>query len=227
MLALSDMRSRLRIYLNDKDKKLWPGDEDLDLFLNQAIIQFTTDVPKASRKVYTVVTDQQDDANTYLLPTDLVKARFARGTFGDSDTETVTRINMRQGAWDAGYEPKGFLIDWPLEGSFYFPRQPTSDTFTLYYGAVHSTRLVDNADTFDLGRNLWGEQAIYFYAAFLCFNPSSSRRAQLEQWARKTDQNVGNPLEEEGKRWHNLYKELINDNADLPAVWEFAEQETM
>ena len=221
-IALSTLRSRLRIYLDDADSKNWPNDSDLTLFLNQAIVKYTTDLPIATARTYTVAADQQEDEHTYLLPEDFVHDRFLRGVFDAAVAENVRRLNYQFGSWETADEPKGYLIDWPREGCLYLPREPESDTFTLYYGAFCNTELVEDEDAFDFGRNRWGEQAVYAYAAYLAFNPASARRAQLEQWARKGDQRVGNPLEEEAQRWLDRYRSLLAEHAEVPATWEFA-----
>lgn len=216
-VSLATLRSRLRIYLNDTNKKLWPSDSELDLFLNHAIIKFTHDIPISSYTVY----GQTEEDRTYLLPYNFVTDKFVRGSFWGADTETIPRLNMAPGTWTPSDEPVGYILDYPAEGYMYLPRRPVSETFTLYYGGYHDTWLEDDADAFDLRRNRWGEEAIYAYAAFLAFNPSSARRAQLEQWARRGDQNVGNPLEEEAARWEALYRSLLADHAETPDVWEF------
>ena len=219
-IALSTMRDRLRIYLSDTDSNYW-SDAVLNLFLNQAIVTYTTDLPIASYKTYTVATDAQDDNHTYLLPTDFVDDKFLRGQFDSSQSENVGRLNYQFGEWETADEPKGYMIDWPAEGYLYLPREPESTTFTFYYGAFEEDELDDDEDTFDLGRNKWGEQAVYSYAAYLAFNPASSNRANLEQWARKGDQKVDNPLEQEANRWLARYRDLIDEHAEVPVYWEF------
>lgn len=221
-VTLSTMRSRLRIFLNDTNEKNWPEDSHLDLFLNMAIVKYTNDMPTSSVETYTIETDAQADNHTYLLPDDFVTDYFLRGQFDSADYENVPRINFQYGEWVTGDEPKGYFIDFPSEGYLYLPREPESSTFSLYYGSFSDTNLDDDADTFDFGRNKWGEQAVYSYAAYLAFNPSSSARAQLEQWARKGDQRVGNPLEEEANRWLQRYRDLIEEHAEVPTTWEFS-----
>jgi hypothetical protein len=221
-IALSTLRARLRIYLSDTNSKTWSEDSDLDLFLNHAIIKFTHDLPNSSYNLFTVADDQVGDANTYELPTDFVRDAFVRGYFeGVSNPENILRLNIQPGVWETGDEPRGYVIDWPMEGLFYLPRSPMESTFTMYYGAYHEDWLTEDVDTFDMGRNRWGEQAIYAYASFLAFNPSSSRRAQLEQWNRRGDQNVGNPLEEEAYRWLKIYNDLLIEHGEVPSTWEF------
>lgn len=222
-LALSSMRDRLRTLLNDPNSKIWQLNADLDLFLNMAIIKFTTDLPTQSYETYTIATDQQADEHTYLMPDDFVRDGTVRGYFQNgSELENIPRRNIQFGAWDTNDEPRCYMIDWPAEGYLYLPRAPQGTTFTLYYGAYHDTWLEDNTDEVDLGRNRWGEQAIYAYAAYLAFNPASARRAQLEQWARKGDQKVGNPLEKEADRWLQVYQDLLNEHGEVPATWEFS-----
>jgi len=221
-IALSTMRSRLRIFLDDVSKKNWPNDSSMDLFLNMALVKYTTDVPIASSHLYTVADDAQGDNHTYLLPDDYVIDRLLRGEFDAAENENVPRINSQFGMWVTGDEPKGYLIDYPSEGYLYLPREPGGTTFTFFYGGFNDTELDDDADTFDFGRNRWGEQAVYAYASYLAFSPSSSARAQLEQWARKGDQNVGNPLEEEASRWLRMYRDLIAEHAEFPVTWEFS-----
>jgi len=219
-IALSTLRTRLRTYLNDADANYWSND-DLDLFLNHAIVKYTTDMPSSAYETYTVADDAQADNHTYLLPDDFVTDYFVRGEFDSAESENVSRLNYQYGAWTTGDEPKGYMVDWPSEGYLYLPREPESTTFILYYGAFQDTELSEDTDTFDFGRNMWGEQAVYAYAAYLAFNPASARRAQLEQWNRKGDQKVDNPLEQEALRWLQRYQTLIAEHAEVPVYWEF------
>ena len=221
-LSLSAMRTRLRILLADENSKTWKTDSTLDLFLNLAIIQFTTDLPVSNSHTYTIASDYVGDEHTYTLPADFVYATTVRGYFeSGAEMENLPRQHIDFGSWDTGDEPRCYMIDWPSEGYLYLPREPQGSTFTLYYGSYHNTWLDEDSDTFDLGRNRWGEQAIYAYAAFLAFNPSSSQRAQLEQWARRGDLNVGNPLEEEARRWLALYNTLLEEHGEVPETWKF------
>ena len=219
-VTLSTLRTRLRIFLDDSEGTNWT-DDALDLFLNQAIVKYTTDLPAASGYVYTVADDAQGDNHTYLLPDNFADDHFVRGEFDSSEAENISRLNHQFGSWETADEPKGYMVDWPNEGYLYLPREPESATFTLYYGAFHDIELSSDSDTFDLGRNKWGEEAVYAYAAYLAFNPASSNRAMLEQWARKGDQKVDNPLEQEGRRWLERYRELIDEHAEVPVYWEF------
>ncbi len=221
-IALSDLRTRLRIYLNDVNSKTWADDDDLNLFINHAIVKFTSDLPIRSYATYTVADDHVGDEHTFELPADFVNDQFIRGYFGSTvKQENIFRLNVKPGAWVDNYEPKAYIIDWPGDGYFYIPRLSLGPVFTLYYGAYHSDWLTEDTDTFNLGRNRWGEQAVLAYSAFLAFNPSSARRAQLEQWARRGDQNVGNPLEEESQRWLQLYNSLLAQHASNTDTWEF------
>jgi len=219
-LALSTMRNRLRVYLDDVVGTGW-SDDVINLFINHAIVKFTTDLPMSALQLYTVEDDQQGDEHTFLLPEDMVVDRFIRGTFDGATAENIGRLNMQFGSWVTGDEPKGYMIDWPSEGYMYLTRECDSTTFTLYYGAFYSTELSSDEDTFDFGRNMWGEQAVYAYAAYLAFNPASAKRATLEQWNRKGDQRVDNPLEQEAARWLKWYRELIREHAEVPVYWEF------
>jgi hypothetical protein len=224
-IALSTMRTRLRILLSDSNSKTWQNDTDLDLFLNLALIQFTTDVPIASSVTYTIATDQQADSRTYLLPANFVDDRFVRGYFeSTSKIETIRQRSVEAGAWEEYSEPRCYILDYPSRGDFYLPREPQETDFTLYYRGYHNSWLTDDTDTYNMSRDRWGEQAIYAYAAYLAFNPSSARRAQLEQWARRGDQNVGNPLEEEAARWLALYEELLDRHGHHPVAWRFEQE---
>lgn len=225
-VTLSALRSRLRIYLSDTTKKMWPDDSELDLFLNHAIIKFTTDVPMPTGFVYTVATDQQADSRTYLIPEDMATPSWVRGNFSSTSVEeNIERAYLRSGSWVSGQEPLGFIVDYPVSGYLYLPRAPLGSTFTLYYGRFHDSWLDSDQDTFNLGRNRWGELAVMYYAAHLAFNPPAARRAQLEQWNRRSDQNVGNPLEEEAVRWLRLYWKLLEQHQETPTTWEFIRQE--
>jgi hypothetical protein len=218
-LALSTLRSRLRIYLNDTGSKIWTANSELDLFINQAIVKFTTDVPTKKYVIFTSASGV--DSRTYPLPEDFVRARAARGSFTSaSRTETIMKISLTPGSWTEGQEPIGYIVDFPESGYIYFPREPIGNIELMYVG-FQSTPLEEDADKIDIGRIAWGEQAILAYAAYLAFNPSSARRAQLEQWNRKADQNVDNPLEQEAKRWLGMYQGLIADNMSQPQAWEF------
>lgn len=222
-ISLSTFRERLRIYLNDSNNKVWDEDDALDIFINHALIKFTSDVPLATAASFTIATDALDaESHTYPLPTNAVSIKFVRGYFETAVMlENVFPLYVGPGAWNESDEPRGIIMDWPIDGQFYLPRVPSGTDFTLYYGAHHGSWLTEVTDSYDLRRQRWSEQAILTYAAYLAFNPSSARRAQLEQWNRKGDANVGNPLEEEANRWLALYQGLLAEHVPQPLSYEF------
>lgn len=225
-ISLATARSRLRIYLNDTDSKVWSSDDELDLFINHALIKFTSDVPLATAATFTIADDQlESGGRTYSLPGDVVSLTFIRGYFETTSVEeNIFPLQIGPGAWDENDEPRGILADWPVYGQFYLPRAPQGSTFKLYYLAFHNSWLTEETDSYNPQRRAWAEQAWLSYAAYLAFNPSSSRRAQLEQWNRKGDANVGNPLEEEARRWLALYVGLLAEHVEQPTSIEFVTQ---
>lgn len=225
-IALSDLRSRLRTYLSDTNSKVWTDDSQLDLFINHAIVRFTHDVPIESSKTYTVATDQVGNANTFTLPVDFVKALLIEGYFAQSTyAERIGKLSLSAGTWSVNNEPIGFIVNYPIRGKFYLPRESAGATFTFYYGAWCDDELEEDDDTYDMGNDGWSEQAVLAYAAYLAFNPSSAMRAFLEQWSRKGDLNVGNPLEEEANRWLRLYQSLLDEFAPAPSTWSFVKKQ--
>jgi hypothetical protein len=207
--------------LDDANSDEW-SDAQINMFINYALIKYTHDLPIASACTYTVASDQVGDAHTYNLPDNFVTDSTLKVYLESASTdEFVTKLNIVPGHWTTSDEPKGYILDFPQEGQIYLPRSPEGTTFTLYYGAYHGSWLTNDADSFDLGRNRWGELAVIAYTGYLAFNPTSSTRALLEQWARRGDQNVGNPLEEEAARWLALYRSLLDEHAEVPDYWEF------
>lgn len=214
-VALSTLRSTLQTFLKDTSAKKWTS-TDLDTFINLAITQWTTDVPIASSTSYTVVSDQHE----YSLPENAVEMRSVYGYFESTATqEYLAPMHIRPGAFALNDEPRRYVVGFPTETQFYLPREPQGSTFTLYYGAAHSPLSLDS-DTLDLRTRRWGELAVLYYAAYLAFLPYSASRARLEQWARKQDLNVGNPLAEEAQRYMDRYQELIEQYTE-PVVYEF------
>jgi len=214
-VTLSTLRARVQMFLRDPDTKKWSAD-DLDTIINLAVRKWTTDIPIKSANDYPVVSDQ----NEYDMPGNAVSVAYIRGYFETAGTlEFIPPIAVKPGSWYSSEEPRGFIVDFPYEGKFYLPREPRGSTFTLYYGAYHNN-LDTDSDTLDLRRLVWGEQAVIAYACFLAHLPYSASRARLEQWARKQDLNVGNPLSEEARLWLNEYNRLMSENSG-PDVLQF------
>jgi len=214
-VALSTLRSKLQTFLKDTAAKKWTT-TDLDTFINLAITQWTTDVPIASSNSYTVVSDQHE----YDMPENAVDVRNMYGYFESTSTqEYLAPMQIRPGAYALNDEPRRYVVGFPTETQFYLPREPRGTSFTLYYGATHSPLALDT-DTLNLRTHRWGELAVLYYAAYLAFLPYSASRARLEQWARKQDLNVQNPLAEEAQAYMDRYIEL-REQYTGPVVYEF------
>jgi hypothetical protein len=219
-VALSTLRSTLQTFVRDTDAKKWEAD-DLDTFINLAVTKWTTDLPIASADEYTIVSGQHE----YTLPENAVAVSWVYGYFESGSTqEWLSPMHIRPGAFSTNDEPAGFIIGFPTEAQFYLPREPIAgDTFTLYYGARH-TSLSADGDLLDLRQRAWGELAVLYYAAYLAYMPHAANRARLEQWARKGDLNVGNPLAEQAMRYKAMYDDLMELHS-APQVWEFVSAE--
>jgi len=219
-VALSTLRTTLQTFVKDADAKKWSAD-DLDTFINLAVTKWTTDLPIASSMDYTIVSGQ----HAYTLPDNAVGADWVYGYFESSATqEWLGPMRIKPGAFNTNDEPRRFIIGFPNESQFYLPREPIAGgTFTLYYGAKHSPLVGDSA-LLDLRQLAWGELAVLYYAAYLAYLPHAANRARLEQWARKGDLNVGNPLAEQAMRFRAMYDELL-EAYGAPQVWEFVPAE--
>jgi len=215
-VALSTLRTTLQTFVKDTDAKKWT-EADLNRFINLAVVKWTTDLPMLSSNSYTVVADQHE----YTLPENCVVVDWVHGYFESGSTqEYLSPMKIKPGAFVSNDEPRRFVEGFPTDAHFYLPRLPVSgDTFTVYYRAKH-TPLVADSDTLDLRRYAWGELAVLYYAAYLAYLPHAASRARLEQWARKADLNVGNPLAEQAERYKLMYNELMEENA-VPTTWEF------
>jgi hypothetical protein len=212
-VALSTLRSKLQTFLKDTSAKKWTAD-DLDIFINLAIVEWTTELPIASACDVSVVSGE----HAYDLPDNAVSVTWVRGYFeSTASLETIGPMRMGEGVWTENDEPRRFIVQHPTETQIYLPREPQGDTFTLYYGAVHQ-ELLDDADALDLRLHRWGEQAVIAYAAHLAFLPYSASRARLEQWSRKTDLKVDNPLSDEAVMWLEKYDGLMAKHAK-PDTW--------
>lgn len=206
----------MQTFLKDTSAKKW-SEADLDTFINLAVTKWTTDIPIASSNSYDVVSGQ----NAYDLPENAVEIRQVYGYFESTATqEFLAPMQLQPGtAFVTNDEPRRYIVGFPSETEFYLPREPTGSTFMLYYGACHTT-LVLGTDTLNLRTHRWGELAVLYYAAHLAFLPYSSSRARLEQWARKQDLNVGNPLSEESQRYLEMYHALVEEHSE-PIMYEF------
>lgn len=215
-VALSTLRTRLQTFLKDTSAKKWSAD-DLDTFINLAITKWTTDIPIASSNSYTVV----DGQHAYDLPENAVDVRHVYGYFeSTAEQEFLQPMEIRPGgAWMTNDQPRRYVVGFPTETQFYLPREASGSTFTLYYGASHTT-LTDDTDTLDLRTHRWGELAVLYYAAHLAFLPYSSRRARLEQWSRRQDLNVENPLAEQSQMYRDMYDRLMEEHSE-PVIYEF------
>ncbi len=214
-VARSTLRSKVQLFTRDTAAKKWATD-DLNTMINMAIVQWTTDVPIASSTPYDVVTNQHE----YDLPGNAACVYFVRGYFETTaEQEFLAPMQLTPGAWPTLNEPRRYIVGFPIDGQFYLPRLPLGTSFTLHYGAVHN-ELATDQDLLDLRLCRWGEQAVVFYTCYLAHLPYAASRARLQQWARRPDIDVGNPLAEEAGRWLERYNDLLRDHAE-PAMYEF------
>lgn len=217
-VALSALRSELQTFLKDAAAKKWET-SDLDVFINKAIVQWTTDLPIASSVEYAVTGEHE-----YALPSNAVSVRWVRGYFENaSNQEFIAPMQIGPGTWIALDEPRRFIVQFPTEEQFYLARLPSGTSFTLYYGAVHD-ELVGDTDTLDLRLQRWGELAVVSYAAHLAYLPYAASRARLEQWATKQDLNVNNPLMEQALAWLEKYEDLMKQHTG-PKTYDFVRLE--
>jgi hypothetical protein len=174
------------------------------LCINDAITLWSSELP------FAVNADVEVAGNEYEMPDRCVVINRIWGDFtGDGVKEFVSKASRQdtQGAWVQDSEPIVILPDFPEEGKYYLPRTPQA-TFTLYYGEHRA--IIDAEDaTLDFGMRTWGLQALRALAAYYSHNPRSTFRADLAQWAGRTDLNVGNPLAQEAKRWLQEYERIM------------------
>ena len=204
----SDLRSALRLMIQDSGTQNDVSDEAANLAINQAIVAHTTEVPFAAEYEYTTATGVHE----FTLPDYFVYAAYVRGYF--ISTNRLQFIEEIEEAdwlsyWKDTQEPVGFRVNFPSQDKLYLPRAPLSEPITFYYG-VSRPELAEDTDAVDLASRAWSKEAILLYAAYRAFEYLSSARARLEQWATKIDQRVDNPLEQEAKRWLAEYTRLVN-----------------
>ena len=214
-VARSALRSKVQTFVRDTVGKKWSTD-DLNMFINMAIVQWTTDVPIASSTPYDVVAEQ----HAYDLPGNATCAYFVRGYFENTvEEEILAPMQLAPGTWLTNNEPRRYVVGYPTDSQLYLPRLPLGTSFTLHYGAVHG-ELDDDNDTLDLRLHRWGEQAVVAYACYLAHLPYAASRARLRQYVRRPELDTGNPMEREAENWLERYKDLLQEHAQ-PSVWEF------
>lgn len=210
-LTLNELLLELRIYLRDTTSKRWKQDTDLKMFLVHGMNYWSTELPFP--KTVTVTAN----GNEYEKPADCAQVWSAYGYFSsESYQEHIKPGTLEQGVWRTDAEPIVILDEYPNAGYYYLPHAPTDD-FTLYYGALHP-RLSDEQGVSLTANRAWGEFAVLAYSAYLAHNPASAARAGLEQWADKQDLRVGNPLEQEGQRWLQVYESIMAKHARKGSV---------
>lgn len=207
-ITFLELQERLRRYLQDEDSSIWLT-TPLNQFINDAITVHTTEVPYAESASVNVVADQHN----YTLPDDCVQIKLVEGYFQTSSqayfVQPLDLPTEEWFYWEDSAEPVGVLQHFPDETSYYFPYAPTGSTFTLYYWKKIIGVLEEDEDTLDLGTRYWSALAINALAAYFAHLPSATYRAYLEQWARKQDLNVGNPLEEMASAYLREYERLV------------------
>lgn len=201
-VTLATLKSKQRVYLEDSEISDWT-DEALTVFINDAILMFTEEVP-FSRSEDVVVS-----GNEYTMPDNCTQIELIWGTFSAGVVEFIETGDLQLGVWTEGDEPAVIIPGFPDEGSYYLPQTPQGSTFKLIYWASIPGDLSANDDELDLGQRAWGEQAIRALAGYFAYFPKSAYRARLEQWADKQDQNVNNPLEQEAMRHLKEYNRIV------------------
>jgi hypothetical protein len=81
----------------------------------------------------------------------------------------------------------------------------------LQYDAI-LPELTSDADEIPIGRYRWAYMALGCFMAYCAELRDGVSRAQLEQWAQKTDANVGNPLNVNAAEWLKAYNRLVSEN---------------
>ena len=216
-LALSTLRARVRTFVKDSTVKKWT-DVDLDMYINMALDQWTTDVPIASSTPYTVVSSQ----HAYSLPENAACVYHIKGLFLSSsaaDEEFIAPVKVIPGAWNTGDEPRRYIVGFPTETQFYLPHVPGGATFTLYYGAYHNF-VSNDADLIDFRTHRWGVLAVIAYTLYLAHKPYAASRSRLRQWTQRPEIDTKNPPQDESQAWLETYQDLLDQNTQ-PATFEF------
>lgn len=212
-VTLAELRAYSRVDLNDTSSNPKISDEHLNIFVNDAIVIWSSEAPFAAKA--TVVAS----GNEYEYPARCTRVWRVYGQFSTNGTDEfvkqATSDDMR-GAWVSSSEPICFIPQYPIAGYYYLPRTPLAD-FIVYYGARRD-RLADDATALDICERAWGIDAIRAYTAFKAHNPRSVFRARLEQFSGPADKNVGNPLHEEADRWLAEYKRIMQNHRQSPVL---------
>jgi len=122
MATLAELRSRLRFLLNDNaaDGYLW-SDAALDLYLNDALRDYSRTLPRRGETMVTIVAGQSE----YALPEDCL---------------LVTRVEVA-GAAEEGADGPGYLF---LEGKLVLRPTPTASlSLVVRYLTPHTTLVAD------------------------------------------------------------------------------------
>lgn len=210
-LSLASLVTELRIYLRDTTNKRWKSNDDLEMFLIHGTNHWSSELPFPKTATVTNV------GKEYEKPEDCAAVWSIYGHFtSTSYQEHVKPGTLEMGVWRTDQEPVIILDDYPNDGYYYLPFEPTGD-FTLYYGALHP-RLSDSQGLILNANRAWGELAVLAYSAYLAHNPAAAARAGLEQWADKQDLRVDNPLEQEGARWLATYDRIMAAHARRSSV---------
>jgi hypothetical protein len=199
-----DLRGELRIALGDTNESSpkWT-DADLNQCINWSIDLHTWELPFAAN------VEVAASGNSYDFPELAVSLWRVYGDFGQGVNEFVGEADRTIffGYWTQGDEPVCFIPHFPEAGKYYLPKAP-SGSFTLYYGTRRAA-LDDDQTDLDLGHRSWSKEAIVKLAGHYAFDPKSTGRAGLEQWAQRIDLPVDNPLEQEADRWLAQYDRLM------------------
>jgi hypothetical protein len=181
------------------------SDEVLLWATNQAIVELSSHAPQP--KTLALVPDGV--IYTFTLPEDLVALRRVR--YEDQWLEALDpRREVLPMTITTSSEPWVYLKDWPDEGQITFAFVPKKDVpLQLHYGAARAKLAGTDDEVLPLGRHIWMEQALVFYAAYLINAREGVARAALEQWSERPENNVGNPLNSEARFMLAQYERVL------------------
>jgi len=198
----ANVNTELNTLLDDDDSATFSA--ALRLYgCNAALKVMAVQIPKQGVAAITNV-------SSYAFPGDMYAIKGLRVNDADKGYYFLEQIGMQPGTgWpyygttDSTSLPEGY---WTWNNTIYFCRLYSS--ISLYYKAYYTTV---TGSTADIPIPVWAQEALLYWTAAYCLNPTLVTRARLAMWYDKKDaEPTKNPLIQAAEYYRQEFSRIMN-----------------
>ena len=198
MITLAALQAATRTILANAGETQY-SDDDLTLYLNWALNDFTGYCPKAS----TVDFDDEVDGATMVF--DLPDNVYSVDVVHVTNTGFIEEYKAMPGV---GLPSSNAKLAYRVRGTQLVFNSAPSNSFTVYYNSYYA-KLVEGGS---VGVPRWAEEALAHYAASSALSGKSAGSASIDQWDQQWDSGnpEHNPLARMAEQFYERYIQVVH-----------------